>query len=59
MGWVMIAHDFKLRRQKQADPCEFEASVVHRVTSRAVRATQRNPVSNKQTNNKNLKQVVT
>lgn len=58
MGWVIMAHAFKLRRQKQANPCEF--SLVYRVTSRAVRATQRNPVStNKQPNNKNLKQVFT
>jgi len=32
------------RRQRQADLCEFEASLVHRVSSRIARATQRNPV---------------
>jgi hypothetical protein len=33
-----------LRRQRQADLCEFEASLVYRVSSRT---TQKNPVSNK------------
>ena len=28
-----------LRRQRQVDLCEFEASLVYRVSSRAVRAT--------------------
>jgi hypothetical protein len=32
---------------------EFEASLVCRVSSRTARATQRNPVSNKQNNNNN------
>jgi hypothetical protein len=31
---------------------EFEASLVYRVSSRIARATQRNPVSKKQTNKK-------
>jgi hypothetical protein len=35
-----------LGRQRQADS-EFEASLVYRVSSRAARATQRNPVSRK------------
>ena len=34
-----------LGRQKQADPCESEASLVYRVRSRTARAAQRNPVS--------------
>jgi hypothetical protein len=34
-----------LRRERQADLCELEASVVFRVSSRTARATQRNPVS--------------
>ena len=33
-----------LRRQRQVDLCEFEASLVYRVSSRTARATQRNPV---------------
>ena len=33
-----------LRRQRQVDLCEFEASSVYRENSRAARATQRNPV---------------
>jgi hypothetical protein len=36
-----------LGTQRQADICEFEASLVYRVSSRAARATQRNPVSKK------------
>jgi hypothetical protein len=47
-----------LRRQRQADLCKFEDSLVCKVTSRTARATQRNPVlknkakqnPNKQTN---------
>jgi hypothetical protein len=40
------------RRQRQVDLCGFEDILVYRVSSRTVRATQRNPVSktNKQTN---------
>ena len=36
-------------RQRQVDLSEFEASLVYRVSSKTARATQRNPVSNKQT----------
>jgi hypothetical protein len=36
-----------LRRQRQVDLIEFEASLVYRVSSRTARATQRNPVSKK------------
>jgi hypothetical protein len=32
---------------------EFEASLVYRMGSRTARATQKNPVSNKQANNNN------
>jgi hypothetical protein len=39
-----------LGRQRQEHFCEFEASLVYRVSS-----TQRNPVSNKQTNKQNKK----
>jgi hypothetical protein len=39
-----------LGRQKQVEICEFEASLVHKVSSRTARTTQRNPVlTNKQT----------
>ena len=41
-----------LRRQRQVDPYEIEASLVYKVSSRTVRATQRNHVSNK-TNKQN------
>jgi hypothetical protein len=41
----------ELQRQRQVDLCEFEASLVYRVSSRISRDTQRNSVStNKQTN---------
>jgi len=33
-----------LRKQRQADPCEFEASLVYRVSSRTARALKRDPV---------------
>ena len=36
------------RRQRQADLCELEVSLVYRVSSRTARATQRNPVSKKE-----------
>ena len=42
-----------LRRQRQEDLCEFEGSLIYRVSSRTSGATQRNPVSNK-TNKQNL-----
>jgi hypothetical protein len=44
--WAMVAHDIAaLRRQTQVDLCEFEASLVYRVSFRTAGATQRNPVS--------------
>jgi hypothetical protein len=44
-----------LWRQRQADLCEFEASLVYQISSRTARATQRTPVSkqNKTKQNKN------
>jgi hypothetical protein len=39
----------------QADFCEFEASLVYRVSSRTARAAQRNPVSKTKTKNKQTK----
>jgi hypothetical protein len=35
----MVGGGIHLRRQKQADLCEFEASLVYRVSSRTARAT--------------------
>jgi hypothetical protein len=35
----------ELGRQRQVDLCVFEASLVYRVSSRTVRATQRNRIS--------------
>jgi hypothetical protein len=34
-----------LGRQRQADLCEFEASLVYRVTSKTARGTQRSNIS--------------
>jgi hypothetical protein len=46
-----------LERQRQADLCEFKASLVHRVScrTRTARATQRMPISKKKTKNKKRK----
>ena len=42
-----------LARQRQADLCRFEASLVYRVSSRTgFNATRRNPVSKNKNNNK-------
>ena len=41
-----------LRRQRQADLCEFEASLVYRASSRTgSKATQRNPILKKKRKN--------
>ena len=38
-----------LGRQRQVDHCEFEASLIYKLSSRTVRAvTQRNPILKKQ-----------
>ena len=51
---MVLAHAFNPKhlggRGRQIS--EFEASLTYRVSSRIARATQRNPVSNKQTNKK-------
>jgi hypothetical protein len=39
-GWAVVP--CALRRQRQADLCEFEASLVYRVISWTTRAIQRN-----------------
>ena len=44
--------DMVSKRQKQMDLCEFEVSLIYRVSSKTARAIQRNRVS-KQTNKKN------
>ena len=41
-----------LGRQRQVDLCEFEASLVYRVSSRTARATKMSPVSINQTKTK-------
>jgi hypothetical protein len=53
----LVVHEFNPRtlEAEAGDICEFEASLVCRMNSRASKATQRNLVSknkNKQTNNK-------
>ena len=44
-----------LRRQRRADLCALEASLVHRVSSRTVKATWRKTIKN---NNNNLRKVI-
>ena len=39
-----------LERKREVDICEFKVSLIYRAISRTAKATQRNPVSNKQTN---------
>ena len=41
----MVTHIFNPSIQRQADVCEFEASLLYRASSRRARATQRNLVS--------------
>ena len=43
-----------LRRQRQADLCEFKASLVYRVSSRAAKSRQRDPVSKNQKTTKRI-----
>jgi hypothetical protein len=42
-------------RQRQSELCEFESSLIYTVSSRIVKATQRNPVSKKKTNKQTKK----
>ena len=50
--WAVVAHAFNpITWEAEAGISEFEASLVYRVSSRTARATQRNPVSENQTNN--------
>ena len=44
---VVVAHAFNpvLRRQRQIDLCEFEASLIYKASSRTAMAIQKNPVS--------------
>jgi hypothetical protein len=46
----------ELRRQRQADLCEFETILIYRVSSRPSRATLRNPVSKSKTEQNKTKQ---
>jgi hypothetical protein len=52
---VVVAHSFNpstaLRRSRQADLCEFEASLVYRESSKIVKATQKTPCLEKNNNN--------
>ena len=50
---VVYAFNPSTWRQRQVDICELEASLVYRVSSRIVKATQRNPVSKNKNKNKN------
>jgi hypothetical protein len=47
------------RRQEQVDLYKFEASLVYRESSRTAKTTQRNPVSEIQSQNKGLHETLT
>jgi hypothetical protein len=50
LGQVVVAHTFTPSTQagnQEADLCEFKICLVHRVSSRTARDTQRNPVMKK------------
>jgi hypothetical protein len=44
---AVVVCTFNSSLKRQADLCEFKASLVYRVSSRIARTTQRNPVLNK------------
>ena len=46
----MVAHTLIIPGGRGRLISEFEASLVYKVSSKTARATQRNPVSNKETN---------
>jgi hypothetical protein len=46
-GQAVVAH--ALMRQRQVDLCDFEASLVYRMSSRIAKATQRNFLKKKKT----------
>ena len=46
-----------LRKPRQADLCEFEASLVYRVSSRTARTTQRNSVSKNKNKTKQKQRI--
>ena len=54
----MVVHTLtpalRRQRQRQAELCEFEASLVYGVSSRTARTTQRNPVSKNQKEKKSI-----
>lgn len=47
-----------LRKQRQVDLCEFEASLVYKVSSRTAKATQRHPVLEKRKEKQNGRLVL-
>jgi hypothetical protein len=51
---AMMVHAFS-SSTREANFCEFEASLVYRGSFRTARTTQKNPVSNKQKINKQTK----
>lgn len=52
-----VAHSFSpsIQGRDMWIYCEFEASLIYKESSRTVRASQRNPITNKQTNKKTTK----
>lgn len=59
MRWLVVAHPFNqaLGRWRQLDLSEFKASLVYRVSSKIVKATQRNSVQ-KNANKQNPSKLV-
>jgi hypothetical protein len=50
-GWLVVAHAFNpstLKVERQVDLCDLKASLIYRTSSRSAKATQRNPVSEKE-----------
>lgn len=47
-----------LTRQTEVDPCEFEASLVNKVSSRIARVIQRNPGSGKKKEREKLTKIL-
>jgi hypothetical protein len=53
--WWCMPSISALMRQRQVVLCEFETSLVYKASSRTARATQGNPVSNKNKNQQTKK----
>ena len=57
MTWWCMHLIQTLWRQRQGDLCEFEANLIYKVSSKAVKVTQRNSVSNLPSPPKNMEML--